>query len=120
MSVFEDLERRNFSAWVPILRAVAKPARHPQFHELTPDGEWKNWSSCPELSDEEPLFVKQPASTQAFTRSVCGAERCELGEFWLSMKINLLMIRQKRVRPAFIMNHLEITIYGYSTSKTRG
>jgi hypothetical protein len=117
--MFEDLERRNFSAWVPILRAVAKPARHPQFHELTHDGEWKNWSSYPELSDEEPLLVKQPDSSQAFW-SVRGAERCELSEFWLSMKTNLLMILQRRTRPAFIMNHLKITIYGYSTSKTRG
>lgn len=77
MSVFEDLERRDFSAWVPILEAVARPARHPQFHELTPDGEWNDWSSCPELPDEEPIHVKQPDSTQVFS-SVGGTERSEL------------------------------------------
>jgi hypothetical protein len=80
MSVFEDLERRDFSAWVPILEAVAKPARNPQFHELTPDGEWKAWSSSPELPDEEPILVKQPDSTQVF-RPVGDTRTCELGEF---------------------------------------
>ncbi|KAH4269157.1 hypothetical protein HBI04_058740 [Parastagonospora nodorum] len=77
MSVFKDLERRDFSAWVPILEAVAKPARHPQFHELTPDGEWKAWSSSPELPDEEPILVKQPDSTQVF-RPVGDTRTCEL------------------------------------------
>ncbi|KAH7086460.1 heterokaryon incompatibility protein-domain-containing protein [Paraphoma chrysanthemicola] len=66
MSVFAEVKKRNFEAWVPVLKALANPARHPQFQELTSHGEWNDWSPNPELPDEEPTLVEQPSWTQVY------------------------------------------------------
>jgi hypothetical protein len=76
--MFAEPEKLDFTAWVPILEALAKPARHPRFYELTPHGEWNEWNPCPQLSDEEPTTVKQPQWTQVF-KPVNDTETYELG-----------------------------------------
>jgi hypothetical protein len=78
--MFAELKKQDFAAWVPILEAVASPARYPRFHELTSDGEWTDWTSCPELSDEEPTLVEQPPWTHV-SRPVGDTRSYEYGGF---------------------------------------
>jgi hypothetical protein len=79
--MFAELEKHDFAAWIPILEAAAESARYPEFYELTPEGEWDDWSSCPQLPDEEPTLVKQPQWTEIL-RPIGDTETYEIGGCW--------------------------------------
>lgn len=60
--------KKTITDWGELIDALAKPARYPQFPELTPEGEWCEWNPEPSSSRQQTLSVEQPPWAKPWPR----------------------------------------------------